>query len=147
MGDTDREAQEEPLVPGLSPAAWWNRPAFSSLQQPVAHTGLSPATSPPPPFCQGELRNLQLTGQRPRPWPRPGGPRTSLGPADHTQAAPALMELKEEGGRASDWPPALETSPSCCLDKLSLACTADGRLGSWRVATAEKAASPGHRWP
>lgn len=59
MGDTDREAQEEPLVPGLSPAAWWNCPAFSSLQQPAAHTGLSPATSTPT-FCQGELRNLQL---------------------------------------------------------------------------------------
>lgn len=120
-------AQEEPLVPGLSPAPG-GQPRFGVTQQPGAHPGLGPVASPTPPareswgscHCRTEVR-----AKASRPWDLSTACRPRTG-------SPNSEELKEQGGQASGWPPALGTGPSHCLDKLSRAQAADSGRGSGR---------------
>lgn len=118
-------AQEEPLVPGLSLAPG-GQPHFGVTQQPGAHPGFGPVASPTPSareswgscHCRTEVR-----AKASRPWDLSTACQPCTG-------SPNSEELKEQGGQASGWPPALGTGPSHCLDKLSRAQAADGRRGS-----------------
>lgn len=90
QGGTDQEAQEEPSVPRLRPTARWVSPASSSRQQPLAHAGLSPTSSPAAPSAWGVPRSLQL----------PPSEAEDLAETSRPQSLP-LVKLKAAGWGAS----------------------------------------------